>query len=54
MLYFDKPTRVRLRERKARPDGLFFVGHSERFVQASPVVKLVSRTVYRPMTGVAA
>lgn len=57
MIYFDKGTQVGLLERMVRllrPDGLFFAGHSESFVQASHVVKLVSRTVYRPITGVPA
>ncbi|MCY1273992.1 Chemotaxis protein methyltransferase [compost metagenome] len=57
MIYFDKSTQIRLLERMVRllrPDGLFFAGHSESFVQASHVVKLVSRTVYRPVTGVPA
>ncbi|OWJ90535.1 chemotaxis protein CheR [Pseudomonas sp. A46] len=57
MIYFDKSTQVSLLERMVRllrPDGLFFAGHSESFVQASHVVKLVSRTVYRPAPGVAA
>ncbi|WP_271411113.1 CheR family methyltransferase [Pseudomonas sp. Q1-7] len=54
MIYFDKPTQVRLLERMVRllrPDGLFFAGHSESFVQASHVVKLVCRTVYQPVPG---
>ncbi|MFC5698047.1 CheR family methyltransferase [Pseudomonas sp. GCM10022186] len=57
MIYFDKTTQVQLLERMVRllrSDGLFFAGHSESFVQASHVVKLVSRTVYRPVTGVPA
>jgi chemotaxis protein methyltransferase CheR len=57
MIYFDKTTQAQLLERMVRllrPDGLFFAGHSESFVQASHVVKLVSRTVYRPVTGVPA
>ncbi|WP_375739905.1 CheR family methyltransferase [Pseudomonas boanensis] len=51
MIYFDKPTQARLLERMVRllrPDGLFFAGHSESFVQANHLVKLVNRTVYRP------
>ncbi|WP_044871678.1 CheR family methyltransferase [Pseudomonas sp. LFM046] len=54
MIYFDKPTQVRLLERMVRllrPDGLFFAGHSESFVQANHLVKLVSRTVYQPVQG---
>ncbi|MGH8436976.1 MAG: CheR family methyltransferase [Pseudomonas sp.] len=51
MIYFDKPTQARLLERMVRllrPDGLFFAGHSESFVHASHVVKLVSRSAYQP------
>lgn len=54
MIYFDKPTQVRLLERMVhllRPNGLFFAGHSESFVQANHLVKLVSRTVYQPVPG---
>ncbi len=54
MIYFDKSTQVRLLERMVRllrPDGLFFAGHSESFVQANHVVKLVSRTVYQTVPG---
>lgn len=52
MIYFDKPTQTHLLERMVRllrPDGLFFAGHSESFVQATSIVKLVERTVYRPV-----
>jgi chemotaxis protein methyltransferase CheR len=52
MIYFDKATQTRLLERMVRllrPDGLFFAGHSESFVQATSIVKLVERTVYRPV-----
>lgn len=51
MIYFDKPTQLRLLERMVRllrPDGLFFAGHSESFVHATHLVKLIERTVYRP------
>jgi chemotaxis protein methyltransferase CheR len=51
MIYFDKPTQNRLLERMVallRPDGLFFAGHSESFIQAGHLVTLVGRTVYRP------
>lgn len=37
--------------RMLRPDGLFFADHSESFVQANHVVKLVCRTVYQPVPG---
>ncbi|MCO6057690.1 chemotaxis protein CheR [Pseudomonas sp. MOB-449] len=54
MIYFDKPTQLRLLERMVRllrSDGLFFAGHSESFAQASHAVKLVCRTVYQPVPG---
>jgi chemotaxis protein methyltransferase CheR len=52
MIYFDKPTQSQILERMIkllRPDGLFFAGHSESFVHATHVVKLIERTVYRPV-----
>jgi len=52
MIYFDKPTQALLLERMVsllRPDGLFFAGHSESFIHASHVVKLVSRSAYQPV-----
>lgn len=52
MIYFDKPTQSKLLERMVRllrPDGLFFAGHSESFVHANHLVKLLERTVYRPV-----
>lgn len=52
MIYFDKPTQSKILERMIkllRPDGLFFAGHSESFVHAAHLVKLVERTVYRPV-----
>ncbi|AYC32586.1 chemotaxis protein CheR [Pseudomonas cavernae] len=55
MIYFDKPTQARLLERMVRllrPDGLFFAGHSESFMHASHVVKLVSRSAYQPVLAV--
>lgn len=54
MIYFDKPTQNKILERMVRllrPDGLFFAGHSESFVQATHLVKLLERTVYRPASG---
>lgn len=51
MIYFDKPTQNQLLERMIallRPDGLFFAGHSESFIQAGHLVTLIGRTVYRP------
>lgn len=52
MIYFDKPTQSKVLERMIRllrPDGLFFAGHSESFVHATHLVKLIERTVYRPV-----
>lgn len=52
MIYFDKPTQSKILERMIRllrPDGLFFAGHSESFVHATHLVKLIERTVYRPV-----
>lgn len=54
MIYFDKPTQLRVLERMVRllrPDGLFFAGHSESFVHAGHVVRLIGRTIYRPVQG---
>ena len=51
MIYFDKPTQQHLLERMVkllRSDGLFFAGHSESFVHATHLVRLIGRTVYRP------
>ncbi|WP_296131492.1 CheR family methyltransferase [Pseudomonas sp. Ga0074129] len=51
MIYFDKPTQQHLLERMVkllRNDGLFFAGHSESFVHATHLVRLIGRTVYRP------
>jgi chemotaxis protein methyltransferase CheR len=53
MIYFDKPTQSKILERMIkllRPDGLFFAGHSESFVHATHLVRLIERTVYRPVT----
>ena len=51
MIYFDKPTQQHLLERMVkllRSDGLFFAGHSESFVHATHLVRLIGRTLYRP------
>lgn len=50
MIYFDKPTQLKLLERMVRllePDGLYIAGHSESFSQASNLVRLVGKTTYR-------
>lgn len=52
MIYFDRPTQLNLLERLVpllAPHGLFFAGHSESFAHAGHVVKLIGRTVYRPV-----
>jgi chemotaxis protein methyltransferase CheR len=50
MIYFDKPTQLKLLQRMVRllqPDGLYIAGHSESFSHASHLVKLVGKTTYR-------
>jgi chemotaxis protein methyltransferase CheR len=50
MIYFDKPTQQQLLARMVkllRQDGLFFAGHSESFVHATHLVRLIGRTIYR-------
>lgn len=52
MIYFDKPTQQHLLARMTRllrQDGLFFAGHSESFVHAMHLVRLIGRTIYRPV-----
>jgi len=49
MIYFDKPTQLKLLERMVkylRQDGLYIAGHSESFAQASHIVKLIGKTTY--------
>ncbi|SED22140.1 CheR family methyltransferase [Pseudomonas anguilliseptica] len=53
MIYFDKPTQQHLLTRMVkllRQDGLFFAGHSESFVHATHLVRLIGHTVYRPVS----
>lgn len=50
LIYFDKPTQVRVVQRLAAclaPGGLLFVGHSENFTQMRDCVELTGKTVYR-------
>jgi chemotaxis protein methyltransferase CheR len=50
MIYFDKPTQLKLLERMIKylnPEGLYIAGHSESFSQASHLVKLVDKTTYK-------
>jgi len=50
MIYFDKPTQLKLLERMVRllkPEGLYIAGHSESFSHASHLVKLVGKTTYQ-------
>ncbi len=49
MIYFDKPTQLKLLERIVKlmkPKGLYIAGHSESFSQATSLVKLVDKTTY--------
>jgi chemotaxis protein methyltransferase CheR len=49
MIYFDKPTQLKILERFApllHPDGLLFAGHSESFHNAGHVFSLRGKTVY--------
>ncbi len=49
MIYFDKPTQLKILERFApllQPDGLLFAGHSESFHNAGHVFSLRGKTVY--------
>jgi chemotaxis protein methyltransferase CheR len=49
MIYFDKPTQLRLVERYAsllRPGGLFFAGHAESLLDQGRHFRLRGQTVY--------
>ena len=49
LIYFDKPTQLRVLERFApllHPDGLMFAGHSESFHHAAHLFRLRRNTVY--------
>ncbi len=49
MIYFDKPTQLKLLERMVKllqPEGLYIAGHSESFSQAGHLVKLIGKTTY--------
>ncbi|MDR3428925.1 CheR family methyltransferase [Silvimonas sp.] len=49
MIYFDKPTQLKVLQRFApllKPDGLLFVGHSENLYHAADIFKLRNKTVY--------
>ncbi len=55
MIYFDKPTQLKLLERMVnllKPDGLYIAGHSESFSHASHLVSLVGKTTYQ-LAGIA-
>ncbi|MCJ8170073.1 CheR family methyltransferase [Atopomonas sediminilitoris] len=52
MIYFDKATQHKVLGRMAQllsPQGRFFAGHSESFVHANDVVRLIGRTIYQPV-----
>ncbi len=49
MIYFDKPTQLKILQRFApllKNDGLLFVGHSENLYHAADYFKLQGKTVY--------
>jgi len=49
MIYFDKPTQLKILEKFApllQPDGLLFAGHSESFHNAGHLFTLRGKTVY--------
>ncbi|HSC81435.1 MAG TPA: CheR family methyltransferase [Chitinolyticbacter sp.] len=49
MIYFDKPTQLKILQRFApmlKPEGLLFVGHSENLYHAAEHFKLRGKTVY--------
>ncbi|SFN70295.1 chemotaxis protein methyltransferase CheR [Formivibrio citricus] len=49
MIYFDKPTQLKILQRFApllRGNGLLFVGHSENLYHANDLFKLKGKTVY--------
>jgi chemotaxis protein methyltransferase CheR len=57
MIYFDKPTQLRILKRFApllRKDGLMFAGHSESFHHAADYFKLRGKTVYELAPGMPA
>lgn len=50
MIYFDKPTQLKLLERMIQfltPDGLYIAGHSESFSHATHLVHLIGKTTYQ-------
>ncbi|MEH6713895.1 MAG: CheR family methyltransferase [Paraglaciecola polaris] len=52
MIYFDKETQVRILERMVSlmtKKGIYVAGHSENFAAAEHVVKLLGKTVYKPV-----
>ena len=54
MIYFDKETQYRILKKfvpRLQPDGRFFAGHSENFHQATDLLRLCGKTVYRPVVG---
>ncbi|SMC22179.1 chemotaxis protein methyltransferase CheR [Andreprevotia lacus DSM 23236] len=49
MIYFDKPTQLKILQRFApllKPEGLLYVGHSENLYHAADLFKLRGKTVY--------
>jgi chemotaxis protein methyltransferase CheR len=54
MIYFDKPTQLKLLERMIKylnPEGLYIAGHSESFSHATHLVRLVDKTTYKVVSS---
>ncbi|MDN4502789.1 CheR family methyltransferase [Alteromonadaceae bacterium BrNp21-10] len=52
MIYFDKPTQIRILARMVElmpQSGLYIAGHSETFGTAGHIVKPIGKTVYKPV-----
>lgn len=52
MIYFDKETQIRILERMVSlmaKKGIYVAGHSENFASAEHLVKLLGKTVYKPV-----
>lgn len=50
VIYFDKPTKVKLFDRMAdmlAPDGMLYIGHSENLHGISERFRLIGRTIYQ-------
>lgn len=50
VIYFDKPTQVKLFDKMAdlmKPDGILYIGHSENLYNVCDRFKLIGRTIYK-------